>query len=148
MSKDFLNDGQLYILVRKEGGSVVPQGMITERFNSCSLTQLTNNSYNDAVPQINNNGEVVWHGGIGTDYEIFFAFPDGDSDGVANYIDNCPTVSNPDQADGDGNGIGDACDAGWGPGSTFGTMHEANPLLALLVTMVTILFLRLRVRKK
>jgi len=31
---------------------------------------------------------------------------DGDLDGV----DNCPAVSNPDQADGDGDGIGDACD--------------------------------------
>lgn len=35
---------------------------------------------------------------------------DTDGDGVHNSIDNCPLVSNPDQADRNGNGIGDACD--------------------------------------
>jgi Ca2+-binding RTX toxin-like protein len=36
---------------------------------------------------------------------------DGDGDGVADGEDNCPTVSNSSQADGDLNGEGDACDA-------------------------------------
>ncbi len=36
--------------------------------------------------------------------------PDADSDGVPNATDNCPCVSNPDQADVDGDGIGDACE--------------------------------------
>ncbi len=35
---------------------------------------------------------------------------DGDGDGVPSAQDNCPDVSNPDQADLDGDGIGDACD--------------------------------------
>jgi len=35
--------------------------------------------------------------------------PDADSDGVPDATDNCPAVSNPDQADTDGNGMGDAC---------------------------------------
>ncbi len=35
---------------------------------------------------------------------------DFDEDGFSNADDNCPAVSNPDQADGDGDGIGDACD--------------------------------------
>ena len=35
---------------------------------------------------------------------------DADFDGVPDETDNCPTVANADQADADGNGIGDLCD--------------------------------------
>ena len=38
------------------------------------------------------------------------ASPDTDSDGVPDHLDNCPTVSNTDQADPDHDGVGDACD--------------------------------------
>jgi hypothetical protein len=34
-------------------------------------TQLTNNSYGDYWPKINDNGYVVWRGFDGSDYEIF-----------------------------------------------------------------------------
>lgn len=37
---------------------------------------------------------------------------DPDADGIPTCADNCPTVYNPDQADMNGNGIGDACDSG------------------------------------
>jgi hypothetical protein len=37
-------------------------------------------------------------------------FPDTDADGVADANDNCPNVPNPDQADADGDHVGDACD--------------------------------------
>ena len=36
--------------------------------------------------------------------------PDSDGDGVSDNRDNCPDVANPDQADNEPDGIGDACD--------------------------------------
>ena len=35
---------------------------------------------------------------------------DGDQDGLADPLDNCPSVPNPDQADTDRDGVGDVCD--------------------------------------
>ncbi|HUV83088.1 MAG TPA: PGF-pre-PGF domain-containing protein [archaeon] len=35
---------------------------------------------------------------------------DAEGDGFCSDVDNCPTISNPDQTDADGNGIGDACE--------------------------------------
>ena len=37
-------------------------------------------------------------------------FPDADQDGVPDFRDNCPTISNPTQTDSDSDGAGDACD--------------------------------------
>jgi len=34
---------------------------------------------------------------------------DGDEDGVLDSVDNCPATSNPEQADADGDGVGDTC---------------------------------------
>jgi flagellar hook assembly protein FlgD len=36
--------------------------------------------------------------------------PDADDDGISDDSDNCPNTFNPDQADSNGNGIGDACE--------------------------------------
>ena len=37
----------------------------------CYITQITDNSNDDKYPQINDNGQVVWMGYDGTDYQIF-----------------------------------------------------------------------------
>jgi len=41
---------------------------------------------------------------------ISWVLSDTDKDGILDYEDNCPYVSNPDQKDSDGDGTGDACD--------------------------------------
>lgn len=47
--------------------------------------------------------------------DVVPAGPDTDSDGVPDCVDNCTLTANPDQADCDANGIGDACDLPGGP---------------------------------
>jgi hypothetical protein len=42
--------------------------------------------------------------------ELLSVSPDDDADTIPNLIDNCPLVANANQADADGNGIGDFCD--------------------------------------
>jgi hypothetical protein len=52
---------------------------------------------------------------------------DTDGDGYGDTIDNCPTVSNPDQADADGDGIGNACESTGSDGEAPTTSLTSGP---------------------
>ncbi len=59
---------------------------------------------------------------------------DFDDDGVINSEDNCPDVYNPDQADIDADGLGDACDACdnvnvYVPGNLNGDVEDNSPVI-------------------
>lgn len=74
---------------------------------------------------------------------------DGDSDGVADGLDNCPSIPNPDQTDTDGDGVGDACSiapCGAVPGAKTGPGPVAVLLYVLLALLPGGLALRLRRR--
>lgn len=48
--------------------------------------------------------------GVRALYPLAASLPDEDGDGVPDGSDNCPSVANPDQADTDDDGVGNACD--------------------------------------
>ncbi|UCE18768.1 MAG: T9SS type A sorting domain-containing protein [Gemmatimonadota bacterium] len=57
-----------------------------------------------------NDGQVkgaLWRSGINFHAEPF----DTDQDGTVNWKDNCPCISNADQKDSDGDGLGDQCES-------------------------------------
>lgn len=56
-----------------------------------------------------------------------WAREDSDGDGIINYNDNCDTVANPDQADTDKDGIGDACDPDPGHDNDFFDAQPGEP---------------------
>jgi Thrombospondin type 3 repeat len=62
--------------------------------------------------------QVKWRGGeagegICPTLNVTYTAPcvDSDGDGVCNSVDNCPSISNTDQANADNDSLGDACDA-------------------------------------
>lgn len=81
---DYSNDACMYMF--SEG-----QGIRMNSYVSSNLQSLINNGNSVCTPDEEN--------------------PDSDGDGIPDSQDNCPNVANPDQADSDNNGVGDACEA-------------------------------------
>jgi len=58
-------------------------------------------------------GRAIGQGDFRRDYSLAWiqrSLPDSDGDGLSDQRDNCVLETNPDQADGDGDGYGDLCD--------------------------------------
>lgn len=87
------------------GGSWDPSAVVPAVLGSVKLTINSPDSIRFEY-QINGNS-----GGLDlVPFTIALPATDTDGDGIDDDVDNCPSVSNPDQADSDGNGIGDACE--------------------------------------
>src|SRR5262249_15360049 len=87
--------GDLVVLVRDDSG---PLRIVISAFSSMLVGRGT--ALAQPVPKAETTIDMLILAPPGAD---------SDGDGVPDSIDNCPTVANPDQADGDGNGTGDAC---------------------------------------
>lgn len=75
--------------------------------------------YDNVNPQIKN----CWYTESGTCEGSSDPEPDLDQDGIPDNEDNCPSLSNPDQADGDADGVGNFCDLDWLPAVTTFTLN-------------------------
>ncbi len=64
----------------------------------------------DLACQLDNDGDGIFDDMDNCPSVSNYDQADVDSDGVGDACDNCPLVPNPDQADADGDGLGDACD--------------------------------------
>ena len=66
---------------------------------------------------------------------------DGDGDGIIDCLDNCPITANANQADGNGNGVGDACETPSAGPFCGGGM---NGMLVIPMTLIGIGWMRRR----
>lgn len=87
----------------------------TFQFGTAGFDQATSSNFVDAtgvyVPGLTDGtfaGQTT-AGGFDA-FVVKFREPDLNDDGIDDDADNCPTVFNPDQADTDSDGLGDACD--------------------------------------
>jgi len=74
-------------------------------------------------------------GGTTSEFSAPFAVgcapDDADCEGVLDQVDNCPHYANPDQADGDGDGIGDICEPPSADVDCNGTVNSVDALKVL-----------------
>jgi C1A family cysteine protease len=93
----------------------INHGVIIVGYNDAGRYWIVKNSWGSGWPTPNDGGYFkVGYGECAIEYYIYSVVPlpsvDQDADGILDASDNCPAVSNPDQTDTDGDGLGDVCD--------------------------------------
>lgn len=76
-------------------------------------TAVTKITISDAIggkTETTKKGVIHPKNNVGGEHFFITVAADGDGDGTRDSEDNCPEVANPNQADSDGDGLGDACD--------------------------------------
>ncbi len=98
--------GEAYVTVTN-GASVVIDALSTA--NGLTTYRVSDEGTQGAVTVTTSQGTQQL--ASGTSVDVTVAAPaDQDGDGVIDTADNCPVITNADQADGDHDGIGDQCD--------------------------------------
>ncbi len=105
------DDGSLRITLARAGQPTLS----TASGGSCVLTvsqadaRRIAGTFSGVLAAAGGPGQVLNDGRF--QFELVHVIPDTDADGIADADDNCPFDANPDQADSNGNGVGNACSA-------------------------------------
>ena len=105
-------DGALTIIADTSSsfqGSSLTEFVDETGFNTFSQLLGSSGTHTIAIGVVD-VGDDVGASGLLVD-NISLAISDADGDSIPDGSDNCPNISNPGQADSDGDGIGDACDS-------------------------------------
>lgn len=106
------DQGSVYLYAKPEGGW---SGTLTEAGKVTAADGAASDLFGNSLRLQGNTlvvGASLHDSGANADQGAAYVFvvADLDDDGVPDELDNCPSSPNPDQADADGDGIGDACD--------------------------------------
>jgi len=97
----------------------MPAGMCSPQELTVTINGSASPSGLQVIANPNQSGSYLWDDGLlslGGSHVVFVSDTvvigtDTDADGLANTVDNCPTVANADQLNTDGDSLGNACDA-------------------------------------
>lgn len=106
------NDGIDTLIYEGSGGFHLETPLNTVNcLSSFGLSAIPSTAFPGTLVVKDCNGDIsFWDVTTTTATQNFSPQPDFDFDGVLNGADNCPTTSNADQHDTDGDGVGDVCD--------------------------------------